>query len=31
MSYFDVDYFMSNGIGGPDASAETTFNLILSA
>ena len=31
MSYFDTDYFMDNGIGGPDASAETTFNLILSA
>lgn len=31
MSMFDTDYFMDNGIGGPAASAETTFNLILSA
>lgn len=31
MSYFDTDYFMTNGIGGPNASAETSFLLVLSA
>lgn len=31
MSAFDVNYFMTNGIGGPDAAEETSFTLTFSA
>jgi hypothetical protein len=31
MAYFDISYFSTNGIGGPDATTLTTYSLTFKA